>query len=67
MKAMNAKSFSTLAGSIFLLGALIHATRLVMEWPLIIGAWNAPIWASWVGVLIAGGLGWLGLRAGTKG
>ncbi len=64
---MNAKSFSTLAGAMFSLGALVHASRLIWEWPIVIGGWNIPIWVSWIGILVGGTLGWLGLRAGTRG
>jgi hypothetical protein len=64
---MNAKSFSTLAGALFLFGALVHATRLIWAWPIVIGGWNMPIWVSWMGLFVGATLGWIGLRAGSRG
>jgi hypothetical protein len=58
---MNDKSFHLLAGTIFGLVALIQALRIFMGWPVIIGGWDAPMWASWIAVAIAGSLSYLAL------
>jgi len=46
---MNRKTFSMLAGAIFILGALFHLIRIFEGWPIIIGDWSVPISLSWVG------------------
>ena len=60
---MSAVAFSRLAGAFFTLVALVHAWRLVSFFPIQIGSLSVPAAASWVGLAIAGALGFLGLRA----
>ena len=55
---MNDKSFHLITGIIFALVALLQALRLYMAWPVTIGGWNAPMWISWIAVVVAGGLGY---------
>lgn len=40
------------ATAVFALVALAHLLRLSMGWPVTIGPWNAPMWASIVGVIV---------------
>jgi hypothetical protein len=65
-QAMDQKTFSVLAGAIFALVALLHALRIYMGWPILIGAWNAPMWLSWIGLVVTGGLSYFGLTLGTR-
>ncbi len=58
---MDPKSFSGLAGIIFLLVSLAHLLRAVMNWPVTIADWTVPMWLSWLAFLAAGALGFLGL------
>jgi hypothetical protein len=58
---MDPKSFSGLAGIIFLLVSLAHLLRAVMIWPVVVANWSVPMWLSWIAFLIAGALGFLGL------
>jgi hypothetical protein len=44
-----------LSGSIFLLVAVLHFFRLLLHWPIILGPWVAPYWASYVGCPVAAG------------
>jgi hypothetical protein len=37
-----------------------------MEWTVIIGDWSIPIWASWIALVVAGGLALLGLRLSER-
>lgn len=60
---MTAATYSRIAGAIFTLIALIHAYRLVAFFPVEIGSVSVPYAGSWVGLVIAGALGLLGLRA----
>jgi hypothetical protein len=59
---MDEKRFSLVAGIIFALVALLHLVRIFMEWPVLIGHWSIPMWASWIALVVAGGLALLGLR-----
>jgi len=63
---MDAKTFSLMAGVIFAVVALFHLVRIFEEWPVIIGDWSVPKSASWVALIVAGGLALLGLRLGQR-
>jgi hypothetical protein len=56
---MNDKLFHLIAGTIFALVALLQALRLYMGWTVVIGGWNAPLWISWIAVVVAAGLSYL--------
>lgn len=60
---MKAVTFSRLAGVFFAFVALVHAYRLVASFPIQIGSVAVPPAASWVGLVVAGLLAFLGLRA----
>ena len=36
--------------------AVVHILRLFFDWDFVIGGWSAPMWASYLGVAIPGGL-----------
>ncbi len=57
---MTQRTFNLAAGTIFLIVAILHALRLFFGWPFIIGTWTAPMWLSWVGVIVAGFLAYSG-------
>ena len=59
---MTEKMFATIAAVIFALVALLHLLRLAMGWSVVIDAWTVPMWASWVGLVVAGGLSYYGAR-----
>jgi hypothetical protein len=63
---MDQKTFSMLTGAIFALVALLHALRIYMGWPVVVGAWAAPMWLSWIGLVFAGGLSYFGLTLATR-
>ena len=58
---MNDTIFHLMAGAIFALIALLQALRIYMGWAVIIGSWSAPMWVSWIAVVVAGGLCYLAL------
>jgi uncharacterized integral membrane protein len=41
---------------IFAVVALFHLVRIYMDWPVMIGDWSVPMWVSWIGLVVAGGL-----------
>jgi hypothetical protein len=63
---MSQKTFSLIAGLIFSLIALGHLLRIVYSWPMHIADWTAPMWASWLALLVAGFLGITGLYLSRK-
>ncbi len=58
---MNDKLFHQIAGGIFALVALLQALRIFMGWPVVIGGWSAPMWISWIAIVVAGGLSYFAL------
>ena len=50
------KPFTVLAVVIFALVALVHLLRLVYGWEVIVNRAVVPMWASILGLMIAGGL-----------
>lgn len=58
---MNDKLYHLIAGSIFGLVALLQALRIYMGWSVVIGGWSAPMWVSWIAVIVAGGLSYFAL------
>jgi hypothetical protein len=63
---MEAKTFCLVAGVIFAVVALFHLVRIVMDWSVIIGNWSIPMWVSWVALIVAAGLSFLGLRLSQR-
>jgi hypothetical protein len=63
---MEAKTFCLVAGVIFAVVAVFHLVRIVMDWSVIIGNWSIPMWVSWVALIVAAGLSFLGLRLSQR-
>jgi len=63
---MDQKPFSIVAGLIFTLVALFHLVRIYMGWPVDIGDWSVPMWFSWIGLVVAGGLAFFGFRLAAR-
>ena len=63
---MTEKTFATIAAVIFALVALLHLVRLVMGWSIVIDSWTVPMWVSWVGLVVAGGLSYYGARLAMR-
>ncbi len=54
MAPMTQRAFNTIAGTIFLIVAALHAMRLFCHWQASMGGWIVPMWVSWAGVAVAG-------------
>ena len=63
---MDQKTFTIVAGAIFALVALVHVLRILMGWPAVIGDWTVPMWVSWIGLVVTGGLSYFGLSLGMR-
>jgi hypothetical protein len=48
------KSLLTIASLIFLIVCLLHLARIAFGWDVLLGDFDAPMWLSWAGVIIAG-------------
>lgn len=51
---------------IFLIIAVLHLMRVVLGWYAEIGGWTVPFWLSWVAVIIAGFLAYVGFKLANK-
>ena len=48
--------YIVVSGAIFGVVAALHAVRAVYQWPLHVGTLDIPVWASWIGLVVAGSL-----------
>ncbi len=63
---MNRGTFCIVAGVIFAIVALLHLLRVYMGWPVVIGDWSAPMWVSWIALVVAGVLAIWGLAIAAR-
>ena len=60
---MNQRTFNLATGAIFAAIALLHLGRVLSGWPAVqVEGLMVPAWVSWIGLFVAGGLGYCGLR-----
>lgn len=59
---MQEKKYLLVTAVIFLIIAVLHLLRLVLGWQALIGGWQVPVWLSWVAVVVAGYLAYLGFK-----
>ncbi|HEU4343031.1 MAG TPA: hypothetical protein VFU31_15870 [Candidatus Binatia bacterium] len=64
---INRRSYCLITGIIFILIALLHLLRIVYEWRVVIVGLAVPEWASWVTLIVAGYLGFEGIRLARSG
>jgi hypothetical protein len=60
---MNIRAYSKISGTIFTLVSLAHLMRLFYGWPAEVDGLAVPMFASWMGFLVPGGLAIWGFRA----
>ncbi len=53
---MGNKPFTLIAVIVFAIVALLHAVRLFTYFTVVLGSHTIPMWASWVGLVVAGTL-----------
>ncbi len=58
---MNQKQYALVAAIIFAIFALAHLVRIVLGWSVSISDWSAPMWVSWIAVVVAAGLAYYGI------
>ena len=64
---MSQKTFTMIASVIFGVVALVHVLRIFLGWSAVIGGWNVPMWLSWIGLVVAGGLSYFGINLIMRG
>ena len=57
---MNRKTYMTVTATLFFVVAIMHLLRIIFGWQVEIGGLSIPFWVSWLGVLVAGALAYLG-------
>ena len=60
------KTYFLITSVIFLIIAVLHVMRIVLGWPAAIGGWEVPFWLSWVAVILAGYLAYIGFKFSGK-
>ena len=63
---MTQRIYPRIAGTIFGLVALLHMSRLLFGWEVVIGRYVFPVWPSWIGPFIAGYLAYEGFRLSRR-
>ena len=64
---MNQKTYMLIAGILFSLIAVGHLLRIAFGWSAVLDQRIVPMWPSWLALVIAGLLGFEGLRLSRKG
>lgn len=59
---MTVRTYAATSSIIFLLVAILHLLRIVLNWDVMIGGWHFPTWTSIVAVVVAGFLSFAGFR-----
>jgi hypothetical protein len=65
-ESMSRKTFSLVAGLIFLLVAVMHGLRLALRWEAVVNGWSVPMWVSAVALLIAAYLAFEALKPSMR-
>ena len=48
--------YVVVSGAIFGVVAVLQVVRALNQWPVHVGILEIPVWASWIAMLVAGGL-----------
>lgn len=51
---MDKNTYYLVVGLIFLIIAVVHLLRVFYGWNWEIGGWAAPLWVSWLAVVVGG-------------
>ena len=63
---MSQKTFSHVAGLIFLLIAVMHGVRLVLKWQVVLNGWSVPMWVSVIAIVITAYLAFESLKLSKR-
>jgi hypothetical protein len=48
--------YVVVSGAFFGVIAVLQAVRALNQWPVHVGTLEIPVWASWIAMVVAGGL-----------
>ena len=51
---MKQNTFTSVAGLVFSLVAVLHLLRLLLHWEAVIGGWTVPTWVSALALALSG-------------
>ena len=63
---MDQRTYNTLTAALFLIIAVAHLLRIIFGWAAQIGGLDIPVWASWVALVVAGALAYVGFRQNSR-
>lgn len=58
--------YAVVSGVLFGVIAVLQAVRALNQWPVHVGGFAVPVWASWLAALVAGSLCIWAFRSGRK-
>ncbi len=61
---MKQKTFTTVAGVVFSIVAVLHLVRLLFHWEAVIGGWAVPTWVSYLALAVSGYLAYSAFTLG---
>jgi hypothetical protein len=59
---MDHRLYDVASAVVFTLVCILQVLRALNQWPVQIGDWQIPVWASWLAALLAGLLATWGFR-----
>ena len=59
---MDQRTYNIVTAALFLIIAVLHLLRVILGWPARIGGLDIPVWASWLALVVTGGLAYFGFR-----
>lgn len=48
--------YLVVSGALFGVVAVIQAVRALNQWPVLVGSFEIPVWASWIATVVTGSL-----------
>jgi hypothetical protein len=63
---MRLKTFSLVAGLVFLLIAVMHVLRLALKWEVVLDGWSVPMWVSVIAIVITAYLAFESLKLSKR-
>jgi len=58
--------YDVVSGVLFGVVAVIQAVRALNQWPVHVGTFEVPVWASWVAMIVTGSLCVWAFRSARK-
>ena len=57
---MSRKTYCLATAIVFSIFGLVHLLRIVLAWEAVIGGWTAPMWLSWLALIVSAMLAYFG-------